>query len=350
MAGKWLGGLSRAAMAPLHLAALATSSRSFAHNPFLGSARLNRWGLHARRVALAQRMAQFRRARLAPTLSAEDRATFERDGIVVKPDVLPPEAFARLRAEIEALRAPAREMKQGDAVTRLMPLSPDVLKRLPETRALVNSGFWRGLLNYVASTRIGPILFIQTIHSHAAVGEDDPQTELHSDTFYPSMKCWLYLHDVPAEDGPFVYVPGSHRATPRRLWWERERSLTWQEGNGHHRRGSLRVSEEMVRRLGYGPPITYAVRANTLVVADTYGFHARGPSTRPSTRVALWAQARRNPFLPWAGLSPTNLDAVRDRQVVVFWRLADRLARWGLMRQTWHAAGAVGPMDPPVIK
>ncbi|HEY8611414.1 MAG TPA: phytanoyl-CoA dioxygenase, partial [Roseomonas sp.] len=99
--------------------------------------------------------------------------------------------------------------------------------------------------------------------------------------------------------------------------------------------------------LGYGPPVTYAVRANTLVVADTYGFHARGPSSRPSIRVALWAQGRRNPFLPWAGLSPTSLDLVRDRQVVVFWGLADRLARWGLGRQTWRDAGAAGPMDPP---
>ncbi|HEY8610579.1 MAG TPA: hypothetical protein VIL69_04725, partial [Roseomonas sp.] len=155
MTGTWLRRLSRLLMTPAHLAAIATSSRSFAHNPFLGSDRLNRWGLHARRVAVAQRMAQTRRARLAAALSPEDREAFERDGIVVKPDVLPPATFARLRAEIEALRAPAREIVQGDAVTRLIPLSPAVLKALPETRALVNSGFWRGLLNYVASTRVG---------------------------------------------------------------------------------------------------------------------------------------------------------------------------------------------------
>ncbi|MCR0981984.1 phytanoyl-CoA dioxygenase family protein [Roseomonas populi] len=243
--------------------------------------------------------------------------------------------------------APPRETVQGDAVSRLMPLSPATLRALPETRALIDSPGWSGLLNYAASTRAGPVLFIQTIHSHATAGEDDPQTELHSDTFYPSMKAWLYLHDVPVEDGPFVYVPGSHRATPRRLWWERASSLSWREGNGHHRRGSLRISGEMLRRLGYGPPVTYAVPANTLVVADTYGFHARGPSSRPSTRVALWAQQRRNPFLPWTGLSPTSLPAVRDRQVVAFWGLADRLARLGLGKQTWHDTGAVSPMDPP---
>ncbi|MFC0407325.1 phytanoyl-CoA dioxygenase family protein [Roseomonas elaeocarpi] len=346
--GSWPRLATRILLAPVHLAAVASASRSFGRNPFLGSDRLNRWGLHARRVAVAQRLAQHRRERLAPALPAADREVFERDGILVKPDFLPPESFARLRAEIAALRAPAREVVQGDAVSRLLPLSPAVLERLPETRALVTSPAWRGLLDYVASTRVGPLLFIQTIYSHAALGEEDPQTVLHSDTFYPSMKCWLYLQDVPAEDGPFVYVPGSHRATPRRLWWERERSLSWRQGDDHSRRGSLRVTPAMIRRLGYGEPVTCAARANTLVIADTYGFHARGPSSRPSTRVALWAQGRRNPFLPWTGFSPTTVRAIGDRQAVLFWKLTDWLAHRGLGRQPWRDVGVVNPMDPPL--
>ncbi|WP_426956233.1 phytanoyl-CoA dioxygenase family protein [Muricoccus radiodurans] len=346
MLASLLRSIRRTAMVPWHLMAIATSSRSFAHNPFLGSDRLNRWGLHARRVAMAQRLAASRRARLARDLSPEDAAAFDRDGIVVKPDFLPPDRFARLKAEIEALRAPAREVQQGGALSRLIPLSPAVLAQLPETRALVNEPGWRGLLNYVASTRHGPVLFIQTIISHVGGRVDDPQTELHSDTFYPSMKCWLYLHDVAEEDGPFVYAPGSHRATPRRLWWERARSLSWRGGDEHSGRGSLRVSAEMLRRLGYGAARAYPVRANTLVIADTYGFHARGPSARPSVRIALWAQGRRNPFLPWAGLSPTSLDYVRDRQAVAFWAIRDTLARLGLGRPYMHDAGAVRPGDP----
>ncbi|MDJ0389354.1 phytanoyl-CoA dioxygenase family protein [Roseomonas sp. E05] len=339
--------LARALLMPVQLAAVATSARSFAGNPILGSERLNRWGLHARRVALAQRLAAHRRDRLADLISEEDRATFARDGILVKRDVLPPGSFARLKAEIEALRAPAREVTQGNALTRLIPLTPGVQAALPETRALLASPAWQAPLDYVASTRVGPLLFIQTIISHATPGAPDPQTELHSDTFYPSMKAWLYLQDVPAEDGPFVYVPGSHRATQRRLWWERASSLAWREGDAHSRRGSLRVSEAMLERLGYGAPVTYAVPANTLLIADTYGFHARGPSLRPSTRVSLWAQARRNPFLPFTGGSLTRPRWVRDRQAAFFWQLTDGLARLGLARQPWHDVGHRRPGDPP---
>ena len=58
------------------------------------------------------------------------------------------------------------------------------------------------------------------------------------------------------------------------------------------------------RRLGFGEPKAFAVPQNTLVVADTVGFHARGLSARPSVRVEIWAYGRRNPFLPWLGFDP----------------------------------------------
>jgi hypothetical protein len=66
---------------------------------------------------------------------------------------------------------------------------------------------------------------VQTIFPQVLPAPPDPQTALHSDISYPSMKAWLYLTDVALEDGPFVYVPGSHRATPARLAWERTKSL-----------------------------------------------------------------------------------------------------------------------------
>src|SRR5689334_19206927 len=56
---------ARYLMAPLWIAALATGAKSFRDNPVLGSERLNRRGLHARRAKLAHDMAWRRRARLA---------------------------------------------------------------------------------------------------------------------------------------------------------------------------------------------------------------------------------------------------------------------------------------------
>ena len=39
------------------------------------------------------------------------------------------------------------------------------------------------------------------------------------------MKAWLFLTDVARDEGPLTYIPGSHRLTPARLAWEKQKSL-----------------------------------------------------------------------------------------------------------------------------
>ena len=80
-----------------------------------------------------------RRRRLAQADRAEDRERLDRDGFVVKRDFLPPELFADLVAQVRALRAPAREMVEGDTVTRHIALDPAVLARVPAARALLDA-------------------------------------------------------------------------------------------------------------------------------------------------------------------------------------------------------------------
>src|ERR1700756_5299196 len=87
---------------------------------------------------------------------------------------------------------------------------------------------------------------------------------------------------------------------------------------GRHARGSLRITQETVRRLGFGEPKAFAVPQNTLVVADTVGFHARGLSARPSVRLEIWAYGRRNPFLPWLGGDVAALPLVKGRAVPLY--------------------------------
>src|SRR3546814_16690873 len=80
--------------------------------------------------------------------------------------------------------------------------------------------------SYVSSFNVEPLYYIQVILPHRKKGPDDPQTALHSDTFHPTMKAWFFLHDVADDEGPFQYVPGSHRLTPERIAWEKRKSLT----------------------------------------------------------------------------------------------------------------------------
>jgi hypothetical protein len=239
-------------------------------------------------------------------------------------------------------------MVQGDTVTRRMALDPTALARLPEARALLRDPAWLGLVRYVASSALAPLTYIQTIFSHVHQAPPDPQTHLHADTFHPTVKAWLFLSDVAADEGPFVYVPGSHRPTRRRLAWERQMSVKAATGVDFlSSRGSLRITPEVVARLGFAPPRAFAVPANTLIVADTMGFHARGPSVRPTTRIEIWAYGRRNPFLPWAGLDLANAPLVRDRSVPIFWSAMDLAERAGLKRNPWRDVGLRTPGSPP---
>ena len=335
-------------LAPVHLAALATSAKSYRDNPFIGSRALNRAGLHVVRMRLAQRMAEGRRARMAGLTSREDQIAFRRDGFVVKPAFLPAPVFAALKEQVLGFAAPAREQTEGDAVTRRIVLDRRALARLPAVRGLVESAEWLGLIRYVASSRLAPLVYIQTIFARSREGAPDPQTRLHADTFHPTVKAWLFLTDVGEDDGPFVYVPGSHRLTPRRLAWERRVSLTAR----HHpdiesARGSPRITAAEIRRLGLGEAKKFAVPQNTLIVADTMGFHARGESARQSARVEIWAYGRRNPFLPWLGLDIAAMPLIKGRAVPLYWFAMDFCERLGLTRNPWRRAGVMAPLDTP---
>jgi hypothetical protein len=337
-------GATRYLLAPWWLAQLATGAKSFRDNPLIGSPALNARGLHSGRVRAAHAMAWHRRRRLGRLLGPADRAAFDRDGFVQKRDFLPAEAFARLRDAALAYRGPAREMVQGDTITRRIALDPEALETIPEARALLADPRWRGLTRYAASFDSEPIVYIQTILAGRHEGPPDPQTNFHSDTFHPSMKAWLFLTDVEERDGPFAYVPGSHRATPERLAWERKMSLTAaSSADRMSSRGSLRIAASELSSLGLPPPRSFPVPANTLVVADTYGFHARMPASHPSTRIELWAYGRRSPFLPWTGMDLLSLPGLAERRVPSLWRWRDRLSGW--IGQPWADVGRKRPGD-----
>src|SRR6516162_10055481 len=339
--------MRRAAMTPVWVAQLATGTKSFERNAVIGSRRLNEWGLHAGRVQLAYRLAQARRRRLAGLVSAEDREAFDRDGFVVRPNFLPEEQFAALVAQIRAYRGPLREISEGDTIMRKVALDGSALAAIPMLGAVLRSPEWCGLIRYAGSRDAEPVVWIQSILRHACAGPQDPQTFLHADTFHPTVKAWLFLTDVAEDAGPFTYVPGSHRLSTERLTWERRMSLAARHSpNAENRQGSFRIDPAELGSLGLPQPRAFAVPANTLIVADTFGFHARGPSVQPSPRVEIWAYGRRSPFPSLAAQVPWTTAALGQRSVLS-WKLGDYLEAAGLKKNRWRARTGVSPFDPP---
>ncbi|TXH26680.1 MAG: phytanoyl-CoA dioxygenase [Elusimicrobia bacterium] len=321
---------------PLHVLSIASRAKSFSQNPVIGSSRLNRCGLHRYRVTLADQLARKRRLHLAKRLTPEELETYARDGLIIKRNFLPPDLFARVCEEAHAYVAEAREMRQGRAVTRRVTLDPVDARQLPHCVAAASDPRFDQLMRYVASHDVTPLRYLQVIVVDPARGAQDPQTALHLDTFHSIAKAWLYLQDVGEDDGPLAYVPGSHRLDAKRLAWEYEQSLVAASSpNVYHARGSFRATAQDLDQLGLPPAIRLTVPGNTLVVADTHGFHARTPSPRPTRRMEIYGTLRWNPYAPVWGPDPLSWPGIVSRRATLLDTAADFAARWRIAGNSW---------------
>jgi hypothetical protein len=177
---------ARYLLAPWWLVQLATGGKAFCDNPLIGSRRLNALGLHEGRVWLAHQLAAMRRRRLAKLIDPLDRAIFDRDGFIEKRNFLAPCMFEKLRSDLLKHAAPAREMAQGDTITRRIAVDYELLVAVPELRDLQRHSLWRGLIRYAGSFDSEPLTYVQTILSGRLAAPPDPQTALHADTFHPT--------------------------------------------------------------------------------------------------------------------------------------------------------------------
>lgn len=249
------------------------------------------------RIERAHELAAKRRVQLLHWLDGVDSATFARNGFVVKRQVLPPDQFEALSQQVQSRRGTAREMLMGDTVTRHIPVDEAFLACAPALAALLQGRLWNGLTRYVAASRRAPRAYVQTVVTHTRLGVRDPQTLLHSDSFSPTMKAWYFLNDVGDDDAPLCFVPGSHKLTPARLAWElrQARLADAPHANGHAPKPNglpadpRRVDKSELSSMDLGLPARLVVPANTLIVADTFGFHKRAQARHPTMRVELWA-------------------------------------------------------------
>ncbi|MBW0143970.1 phytanoyl-CoA dioxygenase family protein [Sphingomicrobium clamense] len=335
---------ARAAKSVLYAPAILTGASALDGAGPVASKRLNKAGLHRWRVAQAARLTASRRRHMESKVRPEWREQFARDGFVVVENAIAEGEFAALRDAILSRRWDVRDMVQGDTITRRAAIDPAMLDSLPALDRLLRADWFRWLLRYVSSFDVEPLYYLQSILKRGD-GTPDPQVKPHADTFHSSMKAWLFLEDVAAGDGAFSYVRGSHRLTPERLAWHHEVATSLEERDRLTRRGSFRASAEDLRRMGLGEPEELAVKANTLVVADTFGFHARGPSGPDLTRVEIWAYSRRNPFLPWLGGDPLSVRPIAPRRVGWLWKLRDRFPKQ--LKQPWKPVGRKRMTDLP---
>ena len=314
---------ARIAAAPLWAFQLFTGAKSFRANGLIGSRTLNRLGLHVGRKLAAHGLTAARRAALAPLVPAELRQTFVRDGYVVVRDFLPAAEFEALRAEAVALAAAApRRIQEGDTKTELSLVDDEALAGAPHLKRFIKGRRFLALSNYVGARLKHPFCQVQVLERDFAANQSDPQKSVHVDTFHPTLKGWFFLDDVDPDKGPFRYVPGSHRATRKRLAWEYAQSLKARASPDEHvSAGSFRAGPEDLEAMGLPEPVAVTVPANTLVLADTVGFHCRGEAQDGRPRRAIYVYMRTNPFNPVLGF---RSEAWRKLELWVFKRWSRR--------------------------
>lgn len=332
---------------PIWFLALFSEAKSFQDNPIIGNAILNRMGLHALRVRLANWFAAFRRLFLGRYLSKDKQKEYQENGFTLDFNFMGDVDFIALKKEVFESKWLLREMRQGNTVTRRVFLDEFKLRdEFPQLVAFINSSELLSRIRYVAGIGGEPIFSIQAILSDANE-TSDPQTVTHEDTFHSNAKAWFFLEDVDDNGGPLAYVRGSHQLTQKRLAWEKKQSISAKHHPAiYHARGSFRALNEDLLEMDLPKPEKFAVPANTLVVADTMGFHCRSASNKPTCRVEIYATLRRNPFLPWSGLHLFSIPYIKVRSGSLSIQLLSWLEKVGLRKMPWRPVGEGAIKDP----
>ena len=255
---------------------------------------LNKMGMQKFRIWLAEKRYNSRPKYLTDW-NKEHIETLERDGIVVIPDFLPQEEFEMLERDcLHALDTIEKDTVREDGPNFYTNISSKKLQGYASIKAAFNHPKIKELFN-AAERRKFEMGDITTLLACLIQGEDngreDPETVLHEDTFHNTHKAWLYISDVEYSNAPFVYVKESHKndVTER---YKRAYEYSCREERIHSRRIDLQELDELNLK-----ETSFLAKKNTLVLANTLGFHKRLRGTPGHNRVALAFSARFNPFI-----------------------------------------------------
>jgi hypothetical protein len=228
----------------------------------------------------------------------EDKfAELRREGIVAWPNFLARDDFERIKRECATLIRNHDQVKVekwgANTVERvfLKNAEPDAT---PSIHRLITDERLQGILETAEKRPLGRLSAhaqVERLIQGPGQNSEDTQTQIHSDTFFACHKCWFYISDVNLEDGPLIYLKGSHKLNPRQLLhiykWSCSRRLDDDQ--------SRRVTASELAKMRQQKEI-FTCASNTLVIANMYGYHGRLQGEPGRERWAVHLQLRADPF------------------------------------------------------
>lgn len=243
-------------------------------------------GLHPFRMIFARYAERFRHP---------GNSQFDTNGIIVYEDFLDDSFHKLIKNEIE--RFPLFENIQSAN-------NYDAMKKYNGLYSLINdtelfdycvNAAHRNVDDVSAQDYFIKTSYVQRLENIPNNG--DIQKVCHSDVFYPCVKYWYFPDAVNEDDGPFLFARNSVELTFPILEFHYRESVevvkdTWDKRrNKGHAEGSFRALDDDLAKMGLKlEPIT--CKPNTLVIANTSGFHARGDAKHYHIRSALHGAIR----------------------------------------------------------
>lgn len=255
---------------------------------------LNKLGAQPFRIWLAEKRYKLRGRKVSDEIRPYIDE-LDREGIVVISDFFPQEEFELLEKQCyEALDEGFRDMKRQDGPNVISSIGRNNLEKYARIAAALDNKKVLEIFCAAERRQFSTNQYTRSMHcleQGADNGTVDPETMLHEDTFFNTHKAWLYITDVTFDNAPFVFVKGSHRNDVTK-----RKGKSYKYTLSKERVQSRRISTEELNELGL-EETSYTATKNTLVIANTLGFHRRLRGIDGHRRIALDYSARFNPFI-----------------------------------------------------
>ncbi len=241
--------------------------------------------------------------RSKPRISVQQEyiESLKKDGIVVWPDFFSPEEWGIIKKEFEAakqgIEPKAYYSKQNPGIKLA---NVNVSDQSETYRLITSNTTLNDCASYIVNRDVkkySPAISYMVINRDPDMDfDDDLENILHSDTFYPTAKAFVYLSEVSESNAPYVYAKGSQKFSFRRALHEYNMSIRvaqLEKGKVSHipsaaltnRADRLRniVTESQKKALNIGETY-YPGKENTMIMSNNRGFHRRGEFSKGTTR------------------------------------------------------------------
>jgi hypothetical protein len=261
---------------------------------FTGGLVLNLCGYHVARVLCFNLARQLRSPRVPEDeLTREYAERLLEDGIVVIPNYFPQDVFEEIKRACETVelrtaneRAPLirKRTVSSDGNPGAHPVFKKYFAEDPVVNDIVSAVMRKSIL---VAPKVQLELTSFAAKDIGAATTDVQSDNIHFDVSYPTMRTFFYVNDVDEANGAFKYAKGSHQLSLARLWMEYKMSIAFFRWPKERQRAETPGVDEAFLTEQDHVLESITGKANTLIVANTMGFHRRGSFSDTRVRTVI---------------------------------------------------------------